>query len=574
MKIKNRANILLVGDWTLDEHWVTGSHSISTSSRTGGTHRFIHNDINEEIINVSGAGRVASSLLKCADLEVNLFALGVWEENGNERISSFFTDYGVERKKRNEFRINWDFPPISSHNHEEYPGLISLYNLNVIPDKVGTNRVIRIYDKIGSKVKLIERIDFIDNSSLSEKNDDINNLTIKILKEIKEKTTNDKTPIEHIIIKDLDHGVVTKDLIEKLIYEFPPDKINFYISSKRWLPDWLECFNDKNVKLLIIPQMSSQIALRDKKFDTWMTKLGFITYDGLNLMELKDDSDCFGSIKINKLIILPEKERVIAYDSELNDRGNNLYIQTESQDNYSEIELPMASMFFPEVIKILISEPKIEFGQVVGRALIETVKWRKSLFEYINENKPRFVLKTKNSNLDDQSKKFRNKINFGKWKEVNFAKAQKNWELSLSNLGLRDLGEAYSLEFSNCNNRIELWRAKTIIDGYVCISANRKAKIRKLFYSLLRNESTKLKRSEVSFIKASPGSGKSHLVNSLANALGLTLVSFNLSQIQSIDQLIDCFDEINTSQAENKDQKPIIVFFDEINTKIEGVYPY
>lgn len=75
MKIKNRANILLVGDWTLDEHWVTGSHSISTSSRTGGTHRFIHNDINEEIINVSGAGRVASSLLKCADLEVNLFAL-------------------------------------------------------------------------------------------------------------------------------------------------------------------------------------------------------------------------------------------------------------------------------------------------------------------------------------------------------------------------------------------------------------------------------------------------------------------------------------------------------------------
>jgi|WetSurMetagenome_2_1015567.scaffolds.fasta_scaffold30767_3 hypothetical protein len=31
--------ILVVGDWIVDEHWVTGIHRSPTSSRTGQTHR-------------------------------------------------------------------------------------------------------------------------------------------------------------------------------------------------------------------------------------------------------------------------------------------------------------------------------------------------------------------------------------------------------------------------------------------------------------------------------------------------------------------------------------------------------
>ncbi|MBK9221929.1 MAG: AAA family ATPase [Saprospiraceae bacterium] len=560
MAAKN-INALLVGDWTFDEHWITGTHRIPTSSRTGEVHRFIHNEFDQEIINVSGAGRAASSILKSKDPHFKIFGMGAWEDTLEEIIQSFFTDYDKNRKYRNEFRLDWKFPKKDKTNSNEYPGEIKLYNINVLEDKVGSNRVIRIYDKVGDKVKLLERIDFIDNERLTGYEEKITEKITEELNKIEDDLALVHENIDIIIIKDMDHGIVTMELIELLIERYPPKDFDYFISSKNWKPIWFELFkNEKSkIKLMLITQIAAKTAL--KKFDCWMTPSGFITKEALELIK----NHC-EEYHLEKIVILPEKERVIAYDTK---QETDIFIQTEFNDNYSEIDLPMASMFFPEIIKRINSD-SIEFGQQVGLALNETVTWRKSLYNYIKYNKPR------NPEESNKTEKF------GKWRKVKYQKAIENWNLSFSldKLGLRAIStkeiesNKKSKEFKNCIEKFEIWRAFTTLDAYICLSPIKKQKIRELLRSLMKEEPTKLLRSEVCFIKAAPGSGKSHLVKSLARVLGLEFLQFNLSQIHSNDQLLNCFDKINTDQAKSNDNKPLLVFFDEINSKVEGELPY
>jgi hypothetical protein len=71
---------------------------------------------------------------------------------------------------------------------------------------------------------------------------------------------------------------------------------------------------------------------------------------------------------------------------------------------------------------------------------------------------------------------------------------------------------------------------------------------------------------------ADPGSGKTYLVKCLAKAADLSLRDFNIAQMLSKNDVLDCFDTIVTTQAFEK--KPVLAFFDEINAKIEGEHVY
>jgi hypothetical protein len=78
------------------------------------------------------------------------------------------------------------------------------------------------------------------------------------------------------------------------------------------------------------------------------------------------------------------------------------------------------------------------------------------------------------------------------------------------------------------------------------------------------------------YIEASPGSGKSFFVNQVINALkgassGKEYVTktFNLSNMLSIKELGDAFRIV---QSINIDRKMPVIFFDEVDSKIENIY--
>ncbi len=120
---------------------------------------------------------------------------------------------------------------------------------------------------------------------------------------------------------------------------------------------------------------------------------------------------------------------------------------------------------------------------------------------------------------------------------------------------------------------LQLWRAMTEIDGYVCLETSKRKKLQKLVQHLNTFKYSNQKRVQSIMLYASPGSGKSYLVKCLANALGFNLLSFNITQLFSKSDLLDCFDSIATLQA----QKPtdnFLVFVDEINAEIQNQNVY
>src|SRR5687768_3273937 len=72
---------------------------------------------------------------------------------------------------------------------------------------------------------------------------------------------------------------------------------------------------------------------------------------------------------------------------------------------------------------------------------------------------------------------------------------------------------------------------------------------------------------------ASPGSGKTYLVRCLAKTLKLRYLGFNITQMISKADLLDCFDTIVTNQAQNR-EVPLLVFIDEINAKLDNQHVY
>lgn len=72
---------------------------------------------------------------------------------------------------------------------------------------------------------------------------------------------------------------------------------------------------------------------------------------------------------------------------------------------------------------------------------------------------------------------------------------------------------------------------------------------------------------------AAPGSGKTFLAKRLAQTAGLRFVPFNITQMRSKADLLECLDTIVATQAE-EDDRQLMVFIDEINAKLENTEVY
>jgi len=121
---------------------------------------------------------------------------------------------------------------------------------------------------------------------------------------------------------------------------------------------------------------------------------------------------------------------------------------------------------------------------------------------------------------------------------------------------------------------IELWRAMTTLDDYVGFVEPKRQNILKLIRQLerFRNTPQGPKKKSISLmIIATPGSGKNQLVECLAKHAGLQLLSFDISQMTSKGEILDCFGTIVTAASQQvAGGREVLVFFDELNAPIQG----
>ena len=264
-------NILVVGDWIVDEHWLTGIHRSSSSSRVGDAHYRVLYNSDSVVTTFCGAGTPASLLHQLRDGDdKNTFCitgLGLWHEDDTEILQSMFE---LNHKTLSPYKLAHNAVGPNIEN-------VKLYNLSSalhqnIKEKISTTRIIRIYHTWSSTSNKIKyyRVDWERDLSNTPLEYDGNGLQ-NILKTIKNEVEKD---IDAVVIKDIRKGVISRKLIQALSNDGKLCDIPWFVSSKEWQPEWFEELKKVNLKLLLIPQIAAQKAIKEDALNCWITHNG------------------------------------------------------------------------------------------------------------------------------------------------------------------------------------------------------------------------------------------------------------------------------------------------------------
>jgi hypothetical protein len=454
----------------------------------------------------------------------------------------------------------------------------------------GTTRMIRIYQHEGAKFDLLQRIDwelqlpqpltsdvmevgkiqdYEDEAIIVREEDDLKESGL-------ENWLQEHGTVSAVVIKDMCKGVVSEALIGWLAERLKG--VPWFVSTKAWYPKWFDTLPERDVRVMLIPQVAAQWAVRNAKVHRWITRSGDPSDKALREMERLGQ-------RFNKALVvaLPDGLKVLARDCSTNDDRRIGVVQSEAGPPPLVVGLPMASVFFPALISSMMKteedKESVRFDRLLKDALRFTHKWMS--LEIGRVENPERWSPSEEQILELDSKGDEPSLSSwkpfdGSWKPFSWDQAINHWQQAFSSFGIIERqdpnqeGITPGIETTSPKS-LELWRAMTEIDGYVCCMKSKRTILQKIVSEL--KVDAKAKDSKSCLLVASPGSGKTFLVRRLADTLNLRFLGFNITQLISRNDLLDCFDTIVTNQAQNRDE-PLLVFLDEINAKLDGQHVY
>ena len=537
--------ILVIGDWVIDEHWVTGIHRSPTSSRTGESHRRALHLLNSTTQSFCGAGQTACILHQAIRRNEKNFCeivgVGIWHKKDTDTLATML-DPSVAKGETPHKVIR--------EPAEDGSAVDRLFNLgDLLKDEHGTTRVMRIYQHTGSEIDLIQRLDWeIVPKDRSFWISDKEVLQNSPLDEFLNTTTFDA-----VVIKDLCKGVISQEIVNWLANKNGLKKIPWFVSSKEWKPNWFKAL-PKKIKLLLIPQVASKMAIRMGFLHSWLTKSGYLSKEAFDILDEL-------AVEFNDkplIVVLPDGLSILARDQKRNSRDG--WRQTDSEIHPLAVGMPMASVFFPALIANLLNKEDQSLEELLKKALNFTNKWMD--FEVGRITEPAsWTPKEEPKIIVDYYEKT-SKV--GNWESFKWDVSEREWKQAFSDQGII---------LKNGKKTIELQRSMTEVDGYVCIVNSKRKKLRKLLHELEAFRSKRKKHPISCMLIDSPGSGKTYLVRCISKFLKMHYLPFNITQMLSKSDILDCFDTIVTTQARNRGE-PILVFFDEINATLETQQVY
>ena len=162
-----RKTILVIGDWVVDEQWVTSIHRSKTRSRTGLNHHRLIQTPKDCAFTLAGAGKTTSILHQAFhtasddDERQPAFTVsgaGSWDERDQGVLEALLDPTYAEGQTSHRLT----FPDVNPDNS-------SLHNLglstNFKPvggsesDAPSTTRVVRVWQQTGAEPRLLHRID-------------------------------------------------------------------------------------------------------------------------------------------------------------------------------------------------------------------------------------------------------------------------------------------------------------------------------------------------------------------------------------------------------------------------------
>ncbi|MCP4201223.1 MAG: ATP-binding protein [bacterium] len=533
--------VLVVGDWFVDDHWVAGEHRSSTSSRIGKRHLRSLQSKESATESLCGAGRTASVLVSA---EFRVSGVGICAE-ADEAVLLALLDSDQLANRNPHTLQRWA--------DARKPKGIEFTNLG--SKKSGTSRAIRIYEREGANVVLTARFDW---ETQVPKQLDLQPLIRLIRKEGQD--------IEAVVIKDLGKGLVRTKLVRVLAGDL--SSVPWFVSTKEFLPSWQELLKDVDLRVFLIPELAARAAIgkplrkegtdRARRLTSWMVgscepSKGALTLLREFLLPLFPDRN--RALGPGCVVVVADDSTVLALATEKNGFAFHHSLQAPMPP------MPFSSVLLGALVRRVLDNPTRCPSELTEGAADFACEWR--LAERRRATDHRNWSPAQEPTDDGRLEKTVGaEISTFDWKEKH-----EEWKRAFN-------PEHLGLVGPQASPRLELWRAMTELRGYICIGREKRRTVASLVQMLREFARSEVRKTESALLKASPGSGKSHLVKCLAHLGDFEVLRFDVSQLYRQEELIDCFDRISTTQAQLGRGTPLILFFDEVDSEFGGVPPY
>ncbi|UCH96272.1 MAG: AAA family ATPase [Candidatus Aminicenantes bacterium] len=581
--VKKDVNVLVIGDWIVDEDWVMTYERSETSAKQHKEKHFhtAYDDPDLGIKRLCGASLTASAVRGFLESETKekekkegtqekvsiygdfkIYGIGVWDPDDDNFMEELFKENNLVGA--NPFHIHREAAPIDE-------GEKRLFNLAREGDICSTTRVVRTFlGHPGSHIAPMSRYDW----HLQWKPEKMKEKSLKeIIDERMEKIFKQIGNVEFdaIVLADFNKGLITEELVLSLTQKIQVPKSKegilwFYRTKQIETPDWYYHFS-KQIRTgdsfirFIDPRLSKKYA--KGKSLTYGTEL---TADGLNFLKKYKTAH----IDNSKLAVLFQDNSCIAYD---NNKKQIWVLRSTEKPTY--ITRGRSSIFLASLVimelerkkKCLKPTQEDNFGTDCQVGLSNGIKWCNACMSIWQTDKK---IKAVAADIS---------------KAVGSTKPDSNISIKLSGPKLcsvveNEWSQAQSKDSAGCiqitgkNNekkyQLEVWRAHTCLDDFTILDPDRKENILNLTSTIqgfMDTEDKEKQRPLISLVLADPGSGKSYLAKCLAKKFELELFECNISQLTSLDGLTNFFDQVDIAQREGR---KIFMFLDEVDTLING----
>jgi ATPase family associated with various cellular activities (AAA) len=580
---KTEECVLIVGDWFVDEHWVFGLHRSPSSSRTGSAHYRALNPVWNEVRAFCGAGRSAFFLHHVRKGKDRFFpsilGLGFWHRKDTEALKALFApDNQTHSPYRLADRVTGPSPEgidlINLNNsflEKKGPSLKKnpLQNRSPSAHKKEvdfTDRIIRIYRQGNDGRYWYERFDWEPRRRpVHWKPEQLEHLTAKIKKALGKKT------VSIVIIKDLLKDVVNPQIVGWLANDLGR-KARWYVSSKKWNPDWQGTLKQIDCRLYLVPQIAAKEAMLTPKaeFSEWLTRAGNPSQEAINAIEEIYKNIHNGSSSCN-VVVLPGGFSFLSFCA---DRGGSnakkvCVVQPQKEAGPIKVAMGGDSILFPALCACMeYSKGKYAMAELLRHAMECTYDWVAAEGKRVAVNwhpRPKLL---KIATCQDPPERFQDTTKTTPWDQEN-----EWWRCAL------DPGAYGVVTTIDGRKQLQLWRSMSEVDGYVCCETTKRTELRRLLQGIKdfsaratshgKDLSARATSHTAALIVADPGSGKTFLVKKLAKLAGLQYLTFNIANVNTRSDIVNYFDEIRAKQEDELNSK-MLVFFDEINAKINN----
>jgi hypothetical protein len=449
-----------------------------------------------------------------------------------------------------------------------------------------------ILNALKSIIKSIEDGGAIDPKEITSDVYKANSLLTNAVRKSTKTTPTISAPLPYAVIKDLGKGAVTPVLLDVLAEcSLIDSNTVWFISSKRAQPRWLEEWNREKwgeVALWFIPPKAiDQLAFREPPsyvpddhrleiFPTdWFARTQRPVREAMEGLE-KFLKHYFSKQQEATIVAMPKGLSVLGVTKDGDVKTG--YCQAEKVLSETEAELTgRASMFFSAlIIEMIHRARKMPMGSSNGEprdmegslaiALESARAWVDAEISHLRS-------------FDDEKSSSGGSKVIGYDPSLSYEQSMaqlrvrrfpwddeiEEWEMAHQETGIIERG---------VNLHLDIWRAMCHLDGYIETVERRQRDISMLVRRLKEfSEEGPRAQSFSALLTAKPGSGKSYFVSRLVRALGLLPLNFNITQLVTREDLISCFDVIASTQAQEP-AKNILVFFDEINSLVNGAHIY